>query len=210
MNFFLSSKTFSYYIPQIWLQVKKIQPLLFAQGSCLKERIGRQIRGASWTNSWEVACHFEYNFLNFDHQFFLSSKRCTSDLPQIWLQVRKINPYYLHKVAALKKIWRQIRGAPWKNIHPKYLLLIYHKFDYKLEKSTLIICTRWLKEKISRQIKGVLCKNTWEVACYFEYKFLNFDNQCFLIIQKMYYLYTTNLITSKKKSTLIICTRWLP
>ena len=100
---------------------------------------------------------------------------------------------------ALKKIWRQIRGAPWKYIHPKYLLLIYHKFDYKLEKSTLIICTRWLKEKISRQIKGALCKTTWEVACYFEYKFLNFDNQCFLIIQKMYYLYTTNLITCKKR-----------
>jgi len=144
MNFFLSSKTFSYYIPQIWLQVKKIQPLLFAQGSCLKERIGRQIRGASWTNSWEVACHFEYNFLNFDHQFFFiiqkmyfrsttnlitsqknqpllfaqggcleenlkankrgtlkkyTSKIFTSYIPQIWLQVRKIYPYYLYKVA---------------------------------------------------------------------------------------------------------------
>jgi len=62
MNFFLSSKTFFYYIPQIWLQVKKIQPLLFVQGGCLDERIGRQIRGAHWTNMWEVACYFKHNF----------------------------------------------------------------------------------------------------------------------------------------------------
>jgi len=83
--FFLSSKTFSYFIPQIWLPIKKIQPLLFVQGGCLEERIGRQIRGPPWTNTWEVACYFVYNFLNFDNQFFLSSKRCTSDIPQIWL-----------------------------------------------------------------------------------------------------------------------------
>jgi len=111
MNFFLSSKTFSYYIPQIWLQVKKIQPLLFAQGSCLEERIGRQIRGTPWTNTWEVACYFEYNFLNFDNQFLVSSKRCTSDIPQIWLQVRKINPYYLHKVCLEENLKANKRGT---------------------------------------------------------------------------------------------------
>jgi len=52
---------------------------------------------------YEIACYFEYKFLNFDNQFFLSSKRFTSYIPQIWLQVRKIYPCYLHKVAVLKK-----------------------------------------------------------------------------------------------------------
>jgi len=28
--------------------------------------------------------------------------------------------------------------------HPKDILLIYHKFDYKSQKLTLIACTRWL------------------------------------------------------------------
>jgi len=28
--------------------------------------------------------------------------------------------------------------------HPKDVLYLYHKFDYKSKKSTLIICTRWL------------------------------------------------------------------
>jgi len=55
----------------------KNQLLLFAQGGCLEEKIGRQIRRTPWTNMWEVACYFEYKFLNFDNQFFLSSKTCT-------------------------------------------------------------------------------------------------------------------------------------
>jgi len=153
MNFFLSSKTFSYYIPQIWLQVKKIQPLLFAQGSCLEERIGRQIRGTPWTNTWEVACYFEYKFLDFYNQFFLSSKRCTSYIQQISLHVNKNQPLLFAQGGCLEeKRGTNLRGVPWTNM--------------------------------------------WEVACYFEYKFLNFDNQFFFIIQNIFLLYTTNFITS--------------
>jgi len=95
---------------------QKNQPLLFEQGGCLEEKIVRQIRGAPWTNTWEVACY--YKFWNFDNQFILSSKRCTSYIPQIWLQVSNINPYYLHKVAASKKkmIGKNIRGVPRTNM----------------------------------------------------------------------------------------------
>ena len=109
--FIIQTMYFIYTINLITFQ--KNQFLLFVKGGCLEEKIGRNIRGVPRKNMWEVACYFEYKFLNFDNQFFLSSKRCTSYIPQIWLQVRKINPYYLHKVAGLKKkIWRQIRGAP--------------------------------------------------------------------------------------------------
>jgi len=121
-----SSKIFTSYIPQIWLQVRKIYPLYLHKVAAFKEKIGRQIRGAPWTITCEVACYFEYKFLNFYSQFFLSSKRCTSYIPQFWLQVRKINPYYFHKVAAFKKkIGRQIRGAPWTNT---WEVVCYYKF----------------------------------------------------------------------------------
>jgi len=111
-EFFFIIRTMYFIYSTNLITFQKNQLLLFAQGGCLEEKTGRNIRGVPRTNMWEVACYFEYKFLNFYNQFFLSSKRCTSYIPQIWLQVRKINPYYLHKVVSLMKIWRQIRGAP--------------------------------------------------------------------------------------------------
>ena len=103
--------------------------------------------------TWEVAYYFEYKFLNFDDQFFLLSKRCTSYISQIWLHVKKNQPLLFAQGGCLEeKIGRNKRWVPWTNM--------------------------------------------WEVACYFEYKFLNFDNECFFIIQNIFLLYTTNLITS--------------
>jgi len=120
------------------------------------------------------------------------------------------NQPLLFAVFALKKIWRQIRGAPWKNIHPKYLILLYHKFDYKLENlPSLFAQGGCLKEKIGRQIRGAPWTNMWEVACYFEYKFLNFDNHFFYHPKDLHLMYHKFNYMSKK-STLIICTRWLP
>jgi len=101
-DFFLSSKRCTSYLPQIWLHVKKIQPLLFAQGGCLEENLKANKRG-TLKNMCEIACYFEHKFLNFDNKFFLSSKIFTFYISQIWLQVRNIYPYYLHKVAALEK-----------------------------------------------------------------------------------------------------------
>jgi len=59
---------------------------------------------------------------------------------------------------------------------------VYHEFDYKLQKSTLIVCTRWLdwrKKKVKQYRKIIVTQwtNMWGVACYFSYDFLKFSNQ---------------------------------
>ena len=91
--FFIIQKMYFRYTTNL-ITSQKNQPLLFAEGGCLQENLKANKRGTLKK---------------------YSSKIFTSYKPQIWLQVRKINPYYLHKVAGLKKkIWRQIRGAPWK------------------------------------------------------------------------------------------------
>ena len=116
---------------------QKNQHLLFAQGGCLEEKIDRKIRGAPWTNIWEVACYFEYKFLKFDNEFFFI-------------------------------------------IQTMYFIYTTNLITFQKKQLLLFAKGGCLEEKIGRNIRGVPRKNMWEVACYFEYKFLNFDNQFFL------------------------------
>jgi len=63
---------------------------------------------------------------------------------------QKNQPLLFAQGGCLEENLKANKRGTLKKYSSKYLFHIYHKFDYKLEKSTLIICTRWLPWRENR------------------------------------------------------------
>jgi len=91
----------------------------------------RQISGAQRTNKWGVVYYFSYHFLKFVYQYFIVIQCKYFLLTTNLLTSHKNNPYFLHKVADLKKIMSQIRSqSKWgtMNKYVRSCLLLFVQF----------------------------------------------------------------------------------